>query len=103
MKLSLARRAIQVVGIDPGTFDSVSQNGHLLAGSWSVFMPIALFGVRWQFVGAAMMTMFALWKEFWYDERYETPDVRGSSLEDFLHYVAGVVVSMMVYWAIVLL
>ena len=38
--------------------------------------------------------LYAAIKEFFYDERYETPEVRGSSLEDFVFQAMGAGVAL---------
>jgi len=46
---------------------------------------------KWTVAGAVML--FALWKEFWFDLRYETPETSGGikgGLIDFSGYVAGI-------------
>ncbi len=40
-------------------------------------------------------------KEFWYDYKYETPEVRGSSLEDFAFYLIGIGSAVLFYVAMV--
>jgi len=76
-------------------FDSLAQNAHMLGGSCAVFGCDALWGVRGKWAGAALIFVFALVKEFWYDERYETPEVRGSSAEDFIFYCVGILAALM--------
>ena len=85
--------------IPPKTFNAVAQAGHLQAGCLAVFVPAA-FTQRlfWSLVGALLMTLFAAGKEFWYDHRYESKQVRGSDLEDFSFYAGGAALSLLIYW-----
>ena len=42
---------------------------------------------------AGVVALFAIWKEFWFDLRYETPETSGGikgGIKDFSGYVAGV-------------
>jgi hypothetical protein len=83
--------------IDPKTFNRVSQLSHF---GWGAMILFAAGTLR-----ASVLTLFAIAfvcgiaaavKEFWYDEHYETPEVRGSSLEDFVFYFLGVSVGFLV-------
>jgi hypothetical protein len=80
--------------IDFATFNTVSQFAHWLAGCLFVMGFTYLFGsgAEWWCVG--IFTAYAAIKEFWYDQNYETPEVRGSSLQDFLFYEAGVLLAI---------
>jgi hypothetical protein len=40
--------------------------------------------------------LFAAVKEFWYDHTYESPQTRGSDLEDFLFYVLGAAAELLI-------
>jgi hypothetical protein len=72
------------------SFNTVSQFAHL-GVSYSITLSVLTIGglhsLYWFLpisVGAAAV------KEFWYDEKYETAEVRGSSLEDFIVYLTGI-------------
>ena len=93
--------ALQSVGISPKVFNDVSQSGHFLAGCLAIFAPVVLLGPWWRFVGAGVITAFAAVKEGVYDRWFETADVRGSSLEDFSFYIAGALVSLVIYRLVV--
>jgi hypothetical protein len=85
--------------IPPKTFNAVAQAGHLQAGCLSVFVPAAFTQrLLWCGIGAALLVTFAAGKEFWWDHRYETKEVRGSDLEDFSFYAGGAVLSLLIYW-----
>ena len=74
---------------DP-SINTVSQFAHVgvaYAVTLSVLMVVGIQAIYWFIpmgVGAAAV------KEFWYDAKYETAEVRGSSLQDFLFYCAGI-------------
>jgi len=93
----LLRPAATAVGIDPRTFNDVAQSGHFLAGCLAVFAPIVLIGPWWRWVGGGAVVVWAAAKEFWYDSRFESTEVRGSDLEDFSFYVAGALVSLTLF------
>jgi hypothetical protein len=93
--------ALSSVGISPKVFNDVAQSGHFLAGCLAIFAPVVLLGGWWRFPGAAAIVLFAAGKEFWYDARYETAEVRGSDLEDFSFYIAGALISLALYWMVI--
>jgi len=65
------------------------QIGHFL-GAYSVVLTIFIFHVPyWLYISALGVTIWAIGKEFWYDEHYEDAAVRGSSLLDFTFYMVG--------------
>jgi hypothetical protein len=76
--------------IDDKTFDTVSQLAHFAGGTAIVFGLVVLTHHRpfalWAFL---IVLALAAVKEFWYDEKYETAEVRGSSIEDFAFYAFG--------------
>ncbi len=86
--------------IDPKTFNSVAQAGHFACGMLCVFGPAYLFGHSYSYCGAGAITLYALAKEFWWDEKYESTEVRGSSLEDFIFYVLGAAGALLLQWAV---
>ena len=82
---------------DP-SLNTVSQFAHF-GVAYSITLSLLIifgFSMLWWFLPVAIG--LAAWKEFWYDYRYETPDVRGSSLEDFLFYVGGVGAAVVFLW-----
>jgi hypothetical protein len=66
--------------------DTVAQSSHIWFGGWVVFV-FGLWTSPWW--GALAITIFAGIKEGWYDQNYETAEIRGSNLRDFVFYVAG--------------
>jgi VanZ family protein len=89
--------------IDFKEFDFVAQNAHLCFGALMVFVPTYIFGPGALWYAMALFLVYALVKEFWYDERYETVEVRGSSLKDFLFYMLGAALGLVVYFGVPLL
>lgn len=75
---------------DP-SFNTVAQIAHVAVAYAVVLSLLLVLGpgsLYWLIpvsVGAAAI------KEFWYDEKYESASVRGSSLEDFLWYCVGII------------
>lgn len=70
--------------------DTVAQSAHLWFGGWVVFV-FGLWTSPWW--GVLAIAIFAGIKEGWYDQNYETAEVRGSNLRDFVFYVLGAVVT----------
>jgi hypothetical protein len=95
--MNIFARAAVVAGINPATFNAVAQTGHFVGGALAVLAPVALISPVWCFVGGVGIVLFAAGKEFWWDYRYESTEVRGSSLEDFLFYVFGALVALAAY------
>lgn len=81
--------------ISDSDFNRVSQSAHLLAGALAVCATVAIFGASYKWYGAGGIIIFAAIKEFWYDYKYETPEIRGSSSEDFAFYCIGVIISLL--------
>jgi hypothetical protein len=75
-------------------FNLVSQISHTGWGLAITFAGKALLLGYWYLIFAGIYIAYALIKEFWYDSRYETPDVRGSNLEDFLFALLGTIIAI---------
>jgi hypothetical protein len=95
----LLRALATAVGIDPATYNAVSQAGHFLAGTTAVFGPVAVAGcdphAMYAGIGGAWMIVgWAAFKEGWWDNRYETVAGRGSSVEDAFFYVLGAALAL---------
>ena len=75
--------------IDPKEFNFVSQVSHTIGGALAVIAGVYLFGPMAQPWVCGVGILAAAVKEFWYDQNYETPEVRGSNLQDFSFYCAG--------------
>ena len=79
--------------INSSTFDTVSQSAHFWFGGWVIFLS-SLIGYMW--AGFTTLLIFSAIKEFWYDYKYETAVVRGSSERDFLYYMLGGVITAII-------
>jgi hypothetical protein len=53
------------------------------------------WGHKGLIVGAVGMLLWATVKEGWYDEKYESPADRGSSLLDWSFYMAGMILGLL--------
>lgn len=81
-------------------FNILAQKAHFVAGLAAVWGAAVLIPQLGQMpmrdgarAGLCALIVFAMIKEFWYDYKYETPEVRGSSLEDFAFYALGAIVA----------
>lgn len=84
-------------GITPKLFNQVAQLGHFAGGAAIVLAFVVLWRVPYaEYVGFGIVAVAAAAKEFYYDEHYESTEVRGSSLEDFLFYLIGAGAAMLV-------
>jgi hypothetical protein len=70
---------------DP-SFDTVAQSAHAWFGGWLVYT-FALWTSPWWAVVA--IAIFGAVKEYWYDEKYESPTVRGNATRDMVFYLLG--------------
>ena len=85
--------------ISDSDFNFVSQNAHVLGGIVAMLIPNLFWGPHYFLYITVAMVIFAT-KEFWYDFKYETPEVRGSSLEDFLFYCVGILTgNLLIYFS----
>lgn len=78
--------------IEPKEFDKVAQLSHFAWGAMVVFLA-AIAGhpiPSLPFYVGGLWIVYSAVKEFWYDEKYETPIVRGNSMLDFVVASAGV-------------
>ena len=79
--------------VDEKTFNLVSQLGHAaggLAASWGAYMFWSWHGALWSILALAILVGI---KEWWWDNKYETAEVRGSNLLDWSMWMAGSVVA----------
>ncbi len=80
------------------SFNQVSQASHVFLGALLVALPIARGGMHfWPvFTGHLLAGGFAALKEFFFDADFESPATRGSDREDFVFYLAGIVIADLV-------
>jgi hypothetical protein len=84
-------------GITPKLFNQVAQLGHFAGGAAIVLATVVLWhDSRAPFAGFIGVLLAAGVKEFWYDEHYESTEVRGSSFEDFMYYMVGATAALIV-------
>ncbi len=77
-------------GITPKLFNQVAQLGHFAGGAAIVLATVVLWHSHYApLAGFGVVTFGAALKEFVYDEKFESAEVRGSSYEDFLFYMIG--------------
>jgi len=82
-------------------FDTLAQINHVLAGLLVPTLAVAYCPVHnVPFYMAGAFALYAAVKEFWYDQNYETPEVRGSNLRDFLFYLLGDALAIVAYLAL---
>jgi hypothetical protein len=71
-------------------FNQVAQLGHFAGGAALVLATVVLWrDAHAPFAGFAGVLLAAGVKEFWFDQHYESAEVRGSNLEDFSFYLLG--------------
>jgi hypothetical protein len=75
--------------IDPKQFNLIAQFSHFFSSAFVVLAAGHLWGTHAATIAAGIVVGYAAVKEFYFD-RSQAPDVRGSSLEDFLVQLAGV-------------
>lgn len=76
-----------------------AQNAHLLAGSTVVLLTFDLTAnVKAHWIVAALFFALTAFKEFYYDEHFETANERGSSVLDFAYYQAGVMLGLIAHY-----
>lgn len=80
------------------SLDSISQNAHMLTGASWTFLFIVLHHPGWLWYAIPFYITVTAWKEFWYDDRFEIPEIRGSSPKDFLFYNIGWVGALVIYF-----
>lgn len=80
------------------TYDNLAQAAHALAG-YGIALTAARFGTQPLVVVSILFVAYAAVKEFWFDLKYERPDVSGGLLggvKDFAFYMAGLVAGLIV-------
>jgi hypothetical protein len=83
-------RTVPEPGITPKLFNQVAQLGHFAGGAALVLATVVLWrDAHAPFAGFAGVCLAVALKEFWYDYKYESTEVRGSSAEDFSFYLLG--------------
>jgi hypothetical protein len=76
--------------IPDSTFDWLAQKSHILGGLSAVLLGQLFGSMKGALICGFIIILFAAIKEFYYDERYESTEERGSNLRDFAYYCVGV-------------
>ena len=76
------------MSISDNEFELVSQSAHGFSG-WAVMLTIGKLLPHFLWWGAGLYVAYAAVKEFYFDQHFETPEVRGSSLMDFCFQILG--------------
>ena len=90
--------------------DSIGQNAHVLFGIVWVWLFTFVFVTilkepnvtllnepEWLNYSILIYIGLTAFKEFYYDNRYEIPEIRGSSLKDFIFYQVGWISGLFLY------
>lgn len=75
--------------IERESYYTLADRTHFLGAIVFVLTNALLFNKRGALITFLLVVIWGAIKEFWYDERYETVEVRGSNLRDFLGYLLG--------------
>jgi hypothetical protein len=84
--------------VDERTFNLVSQLGHFAGGlacAWGSYTFWGQHGALWSLLVLAALVGV---KEFWWDNKYESAEVRGSNLLDWSMWMAGSAVANLAVW-----
>lgn len=78
-------------------FNMVSQNAHWLTGMAYFNFFVVIHKIHWLVYAMPIYWVLTAWKEFWYDARFETAEIRGDSVEDFAFYQIGWIAALLIY------
>jgi hypothetical protein len=78
------------------SFNEVAQASHVFIAAWAVATSQLIWHGNAKYWASLGVLAFAAAKEFWYDHTYESPETRGSDLEDFLFYALGAAVELVI-------
>ena len=78
--------------------DSVGQNAHMLTGGFYTLLFIVFHVAPWLWYAIPFYIGLTAWKEFYYDQKYEIPEIRGSNLKDFIFYQVGWIGGLILYF-----
>lgn len=83
------------------SLNEVAQASHVAIGAAVVALAAARFPSNAplaKFIGTAIVVVWALVKEFWFDKNFEDAVTRGSDIEDFLYYIVGATAALLILW-----
>jgi hypothetical protein len=77
-------------GITPQLFNEVAQLAHFAGGVAITMTTVVLWRASYApFVGFGIVALAAAVKEFYWDNKHESAEVRGSNAKDFSFYLLG--------------
>ena len=82
------------------SLNEVAQASHVAIAAAIVSLSSARFHGHAKYIAAVIVILTAAIKEFYFDQRYEDAATRGSNLEDWSYYIAGVIVALLILWGI---
>ena len=88
----------EAVSLKNPTYNELAQMAHFF-GAGFIILASGGFGQHLHWYLSAALVFYALLKEFWYDLRYERPEVSGGvkgGIVDLLFYVLGVLVANLI-------
>jgi hypothetical protein len=83
--------------LTPGLLYSISDNAHFLGGAAAVFFA-NLWGIYAALYAVIIVILVAGWKEAIYDPSHEDKTVAGSGLRDWLGYVFGSSIALIIIY-----
>ena len=83
---------------DDAFWDAVAQAAHFFAMYAIAYTAQTKFGWIAYGVAAAMLGVYAVVKEVWYDPKYESAAVVGSGTKDMIYLFAGIITAGLVAW-----
>lgn len=78
------------------SLDSISQNAHMLTGVFIVFLSVIFKISPWYII--PIYVGLVAFKEFYWDQKNEIPEIRGSNWRDFLFYNIGWIGGLALYF-----
>jgi len=86
------------VTISEGLWTLTGELSHILFGMTLIFGSIALFQTDQYIWLITFISLYILaWKEFWYDQTFESAQERGSNYLDWIAYAGGFLLAIALY------
>lgn len=83
--------------IDDRAFYNLADNAHFCFGAMMVFMAFSCFPHHVYWITGSVAVLSGL-KEWLLDPREETPEVAGSGMRDWLGYLSGIAVALIMHY-----
>jgi hypothetical protein len=80
--------------VDERTFNLISQLGHFAGGLAVVFGSYSFWGWHGALISILVLAGLVAIKEFWWDNKYESVEVRGSNFLDWSMWMVGAAVAL---------